>query len=84
MARNSVGTHLPNEDSVSGSSSRSSLRGVRRLRPNPSKSDSGQPEDYRRIYAEEPDNPGVLALSIDTNATHSIAESVVGPLAFTT
>ena len=40
-------------------------------------------DDYRRIYGGEPDNPGVLALSIDTNDTHSSAESTVGPLAFT-
>ena len=40
-------------------------------------------EDYRRIYGERPENPGVLALSIDTNDTHSYAESAVGAIAFT-
>ena len=39
--------------------------------------------DYRRIYGEIPPPPGVIALSIDTNDTHSRAESVVGAIAFT-
>jgi hypothetical protein len=40
-------------------------------------------EDYRPIYREEPENPEAIALSIDTNATRSTAESMIGTLAFT-
>ena len=39
-------------------------------------------EDYRRIYGETPDKPGVIALSIDSNDTHTTAESFFGSLAF--
>lgn len=39
-------------------------------------------DDFRRIYGEEPDNPGALSLSIDSNDTQSTAESFFGPLAF--
>lgn len=38
--------------------------------------------DYRRIYGERPDNPRVIALSIDTNDTHATASSFIGPIAF--
>jgi hypothetical protein len=38
--------------------------------------------DYRRIYGEEPDNPEVIALSIDTNDTRSSAEALIGPITF--
>lgn len=37
-------------------------------------------EDYRRIFGEE---PGAIALSIDTNDTHTTAETVVGTIQFT-
>jgi hypothetical protein len=40
-------------------------------------------EDYRRIFGEEPEAPGAIALSIDTNDTHTRAESVMGPIRFT-
>ena len=40
-------------------------------------------EDYRRIFGEEPEDPRALALSIDTNDTHSEAEALVGRIAFT-
>jgi len=40
-------------------------------------------EDYRRIFGEEPEEPRALALSIDTNDTHSEAEALIGRIAFT-
>lgn len=40
-------------------------------------------EDYRRIFGEEPEGPRALALSIDTNDTHSEAEALIGRIAFT-
>ena len=40
-------------------------------------------EDYRRIFGEEPDAPGAIALAIDTNDTHTTAEAVVGAIRFT-
>lgn len=39
-------------------------------------------EDYRRVYGEDPENPRALALSIDTNDTHSAAEALIGRIAF--
>ena len=39
-------------------------------------------EDYRRIYGEEPEDAGAVALSIDTNDTRSAAEAVFGAIAF--
>jgi hypothetical protein len=39
-------------------------------------------EDYRRIYGEEPKEPGALSLSIDSNDTRSSAESFIGSLVF--
>ena len=39
-------------------------------------------EDYRRIYGEEPDDAGAVALSIDTNDTRSPAEALFGAIAF--
>jgi len=38
--------------------------------------------DYRRIYGEAPENPGALALSIDTNDTRSSAEGLIGSIRF--
>ena len=39
-------------------------------------------EDYRRIFGEEPDQPGAVSLSIDSNDTHSSAEALFGAIAF--
>ena len=39
-------------------------------------------EDYRRIYGEDPEDAGAVALSIDTNDTRSSAEAVFGAIAF--
>ena len=38
--------------------------------------------DYRAIYGEEPPDPGAITLSIDSNDTHSRAESLIGPIRF--
>ena len=38
--------------------------------------------DYRRIYGEEPEDAGAVALSIDTNDTRSAAEALFGAIAF--
>jgi len=40
-------------------------------------------DDYVRAFGEEPSSPGVVAISIDTNDTHSTAEAVIGRIAFT-
>ena len=40
-------------------------------------------DDYRRIFGEVPDAPGVLVLSIDTNDTRARAEGLIGRIAFT-
>jgi len=39
-------------------------------------------EDYRRIYGEDPDDAGAVALSIDTNDTGAPAEALFGAIAF--
>ena len=39
-------------------------------------------EDFRRIYGEEAENPGVVSVSIDSNDTHSTSESLVGTIVF--
>ena len=39
-------------------------------------------EDFKKIYGEEPENPGAVSVSIDSNDTHSSAESFMGPLVF--
>jgi len=39
-------------------------------------------EDYRKIHGERPDNPKVIAISIDTNDTHSTAAALIGTIAF--
>jgi hypothetical protein len=39
-------------------------------------------DDYKRVYGEDAENPGVVSLSIDSNDTNSAAESFVGPIAF--
>jgi hypothetical protein len=38
--------------------------------------------DFRRLYGEEPVDPGALALSVDANDTHTEAESLVGRIVF--
>jgi hypothetical protein len=40
-------------------------------------------EDFRKIFGEAPDAPGAVSISIDSNDTHSTAESYVGALTFT-
>jgi Protein of unknown function (DUF3047) len=39
-------------------------------------------DDFRKIYGEAPESPGVLSVSIDSNDTHSSAESFVGAILF--
>jgi hypothetical protein len=39
-------------------------------------------EDFKRIYGEEPDNPGALSVSIDSNDTRADSEAFMGPIAF--
>jgi hypothetical protein len=41
-------------------------------------------EDFRRIYGETPDNPSAISLSIDSDDTASSADSLIGPIRFTT
>jgi hypothetical protein len=39
-------------------------------------------EDYRDIFGEFPENPTAITISIDSNDTHSTAESFIGPIFF--
>ena len=39
-------------------------------------------DDFKRIYGEAPDDPAVLALSIDSNDTNSTAEAMIGAIRF--
>jgi len=39
-------------------------------------------EDFKRIYGEEPDNPAIISIGIDSDDTNSTAESFVGPILF--
>jgi len=39
-------------------------------------------EDYRNIFGEFPENPTAITISIDSNDTHSTAESFIGPIFF--
>jgi hypothetical protein len=39
-------------------------------------------EDFRKVYGKEPDNPGAVSISIDSNDTHSVAEAFIGPIIF--
>ena len=41
-------------------------------------------EDYRSAFGEYPESPSAVAISIDTNDTHSEAEALIGPIRFTT
>jgi uncharacterized protein (DUF1501 family) len=40
-------------------------------------------EDYRTVFGEDPENPQVVVVSIDTNDTHSGAEAFIGRITFT-
>src|SRR5256885_2289229 len=39
-------------------------------------------EDYAKIFGEFPDDPSAITISIDSNDTHPIAESFMGPIVF--
>ncbi len=39
-------------------------------------------DDFRKIYGEDPPEPGAISVSIDSNDTHSTAESFLGPIVF--
>jgi DUF3047 family protein len=39
-------------------------------------------DDFRKIYGEEPENPDAISVSIDSNDTHSTAESYIGAILF--
>ena len=39
-------------------------------------------EDFKKIYGAEPESPGAVSISIDSDDTRSSAEAFVGPLLF--
>jgi hypothetical protein len=39
-------------------------------------------DDYANIFGEPPDDPGAITISIDSNDTHSHAETFIGPIVF--
>ncbi|MBI4638261.1 MAG: DUF3047 domain-containing protein [Candidatus Rokubacteria bacterium] len=39
-------------------------------------------EDYKKIFGEEPENPGAVSVAIDSDDTSSSAESFLGPIVF--
>ena len=39
-------------------------------------------EDFKRVYGEDADNPGVVSIAIDSNDTSSSAEAFIGPIVF--
>lgn len=39
-------------------------------------------EDFKKIYGEDPDNPGALSLSIDSDDTRSSSEAYIGNILF--
>jgi len=39
-------------------------------------------QDYLKIYGEFPPDPKAITISIDSNDTHSLAESFIGPIVF--
>ncbi len=39
-------------------------------------------EDFKKIYGEYDDEPGVVSVAIDSNDTSSTSESFIGPIAF--
>lgn len=38
--------------------------------------------DFKKVYGEEPDDPGAISIAIDTNDTRATAEAFVGPIVF--
>jgi Protein of unknown function (DUF3047) len=38
--------------------------------------------DFKKIYGEEPDDPGAISIAIDTNDVNGEAEAFVGPIVF--
>ena len=40
-------------------------------------------EDFRKVFGEAPEDPSAVSISIDSNDTHSTAESYVGAITFT-
>lgn len=41
-------------------------------------------EDFKKVYGDEPDGPGAVSISIDSNDTKSTAEAFIGPILFRT
>lgn len=39
-------------------------------------------EDFKKIYGEEPENPAAISIAIDSDDTHSTAESYFGAICF--
>jgi len=39
-------------------------------------------EDYAKIFGEPADTPSAITISIDSNDTHSVADSFIGPIIF--
>ena len=39
-------------------------------------------EDFQKVYGEAPENPAAVSVSIDSNDTHSTAESFIGTIVF--
>lgn len=38
--------------------------------------------DFKKVYGEEPDDPGAISIAIDTNDTKTDAEAFMGPILF--
>ena len=39
-------------------------------------------QDFKKIYSEDPENPGIVSISIDSNDTGTFAESFMGAITF--
>jgi hypothetical protein len=39
-------------------------------------------QDYKKVFGEDPENPGAVSVSIDSNDTSTVAESFMGAIAF--
>lgn len=39
-------------------------------------------DDYVSVFGEPPEDPGLISISIDSNDTHTMAESFIGPIIF--
>jgi hypothetical protein len=39
-------------------------------------------DDFKKIYGDDPDPPGVVSVAIDSNDTNSTAEALIGPIVF--